>query len=151
MADKFTPPRVTANHRPLTASACDAMQDSDNAETPNATQPETMEVVGATCAWAPPKEGAQVPSSGRSARKINLYAGLSLRDQIDLEAKPMIERGRDPVGRPTINIEVTLDRQSRFLDMADGQDAVVHVTCLGTDEGWQRLLVRKVIWNPRRG
>ncbi|KQP52478.1 hypothetical protein ASF41_12570 [Methylobacterium sp. Leaf111] len=126
------------------------MQDIDGVEASNATQLGTMEVIEAADASTAPEEGAQVRLSGHSARKNNLFAGLSIRDQMDLGVEPMIVRGQDPVGRPTVEVEVTLERQSRFLDMANGQEAVLHVTCLGTDGEWQRLLVRKVIWNPRR-
>ncbi|GJD92388.1 hypothetical protein BHAOGJBA_5942 [Methylobacterium hispanicum] len=96
------------------------------------------------------EHGAEEPQSFGSAKGHNLYAGLSLRDQIALGVVPVIERGCDPAGRPTIELEVTLDRQTRFFDMAAGEEAVLHVTCLGTEGVWQRLRVRKVIWNSRR-
>lgn len=106
--------------------------------------------VEATCAEDDATHGAQEPQSFESAKGHNLYAGLSLRDQIALGVVPVIARGCDPAGRPTIELEVTLDRQTRFFEMAAGEEAVLHVTCLGTEELWQRLRVRKVIWNSRR-
>ena len=96
------------------------------------------------------EHGAEEPQSFGSAKGHNLYAGLSLRDQIALGVVPVIERGCDPAARPTIELEVTLDRQTRFLDMAVGEQAILHVTCLGTEGAWQRLRVRKVVWNSRR-
>jgi hypothetical protein len=96
------------------------------------------------------EHGAEEPQSFESAKGHNLYAGLSLCDQIALGVVPVIAHGCDPAGRPTIELEVTLDRQARFFDMLAGEEAVLHVTCLGTEGVWQRLRVRKVIWNSRR-
>lgn len=75
--------------------------------------------------------------------------GLDISDDAEFGVDSTVERGRDPAGRRTIEFEVTSARQSRFFHMADGQDAMIHVTCLGTDGEWQRLRVRKVIWNRR--
>lgn len=149
MTNNAKPTSATVDHPPSDAFAFDAIQDIDNVEAPNAPQLRALDGIGAACAWTATGDEAQVRLSGRSAGKSNLDALLRILDQIALGVKSMVQRGRDPMGRPTIEFEMTQDRQSRFLDMADGQDAVLHVTCLGTDAEWQRLRVRNVIWNRR--
>lgn len=75
--------------------------------------------------------------------------GLDIFDDAELEPKPKVKYGRDPAGRRTVDFEATLARQSRFLALKDGQEAVVHVTCRGTEGTWQRLQIRKVSWKRR--
>ncbi|AWB25715.1 hypothetical protein DA075_33275 [Methylobacterium currus] len=71
-------------------------------------------------------------------------------DDLEFGVKPAFERGRDPAGRRTIEFEVTPERQSHFLNLEEGQRAVIHVICCGTDKEFLRLRVRKVIWKRRR-
>lgn len=75
--------------------------------------------------------------------------GLDVSDDADLKPIPPVRRGRDPAGRRTVELEMTPARQARFFNMEDGREAVLHVTCLGTEGEWQRLRVRKVIWKRR--
>ena len=74
---------------------------------------------------------------------------LDIYDDADFGLEPTVKRGRDPAGRRTVEFEVTPARQARFFDMEDGREAVLHVTCLGTEGEWQRLRVRRVIWKRR--
>ncbi|KQP52477.1 hypothetical protein ASF41_12565 [Methylobacterium sp. Leaf111] len=75
---------------------------------------------------------------------------LDIYRDMDFGLEPSVERGFDPEGRPTIEFEMTADRQSRFIGLGKRR-AVVHIQGLGHDEnGWQRIRVRKVIWKRRR-
>lgn len=75
---------------------------------------------------------------------------LDIHSDMDFGLEPSVKRGFDPEGRPTIDFEMTADRQSRFLGLGKRR-AVVHIQGLGYDEnGWQRIRVRKVIWKGRR-
>ncbi|TXM96292.1 hypothetical protein FV242_33805 [Methylobacterium sp. WL64] len=91
------------------------------------------------------EDGTEENPTYRRASKLNLYAGLSHADQAALGVQATVKRGLDPACRLTIEFEVTSKRQAWFLDMAEGQEAVVHVTCLGTEGEWQRLKVRKAL------
>ncbi|TNC08790.1 hypothetical protein FF100_28580 [Methylobacterium terricola] len=70
-------------------------------------------------------------------------------DDLEFGVTPVVERGRDPAGRRTIELEVNLKQQSRFLNMKEGQKAVIHVICCGTDKEFLRLRARKAVWKRR--
>lgn len=95
----------------------------------------------------------ELSSEGRMSRDLDkacrLDDDLDIYSDTECELTPTVKRGRDPAGRRTVELEVSLARQARFFAMEDRRNAVLHVTCLGTEEDWQRLRVRKVIWKRR--
>jgi hypothetical protein len=73
---------------------------------------------------------------------------LDIYSDMDFSLEPTLKRGVDPEGRPTIEFEMMEVLQSRFLDLKKGRRAMLEIKCLGaTNDGWQRLRVKKVRWS----